>query len=452
MSEAQDPTSPEAAAPIAAPAAAPPAAVAGPDPALGVDAGATSAPGIQPLSPRGRGVGERGEPRDLGTEPPLPQPLPREGGGEQGPGVEAPGAEAPVGGDSGATSVSSLRDEGLGTEGSPSLAGPEQGEAAAELVPAREPAAVTPEMSPAACAERLAALFPALFGGEGPPKPVKLRIHADIQQRAPGVFTRKALSIFMHRHTTGNAYLKALLTAPHRHDLDGQPAGEVAEEHRAAAKEELERRRQIALARRAAGRGPGAGRGAPGSGPRGPGDPTGLPLPDPAGPPDAPRAPRTEAAPRRERQGPGRPDQPRTAGAPAARPPRAGGRPQGDRRPDNRPENRLPNRPGRRPEHGPERRAGPRPEQRPEHRPDPGFQGRPADDTRRVQPESAPAGPEDAARRERAALLRTYEASSLSKANFCALKRLGEAELDGLLNQARQEREARGAAAATPRG
>jgi sRNA-binding protein len=149
----------------------------------------------------------------------------------------------------------------LGTEGSPSLAGPEQGEAAAELVPAREPAAVTPEMSPAACAERLAALFPALFGGEGPPKPVKLRIHADIQQRAPGVFTRKALSIFMHRHTTGNAYLKALLTAPHRHDLDGQPAGEVAEEHRAAAKEELERRRQIALARRAAGRGPGAGRG-----------------------------------------------------------------------------------------------------------------------------------------------------------------------------------------------
>jgi hypothetical protein len=69
-----------------------------------------------------------------------------------------------------------------------------------------------------------------------------------------------------------------------------------------------------------------------------------------------------------------------------------------------------------------------------------------------VQPESAPAGPEDAARRERAALLRTYEASSLSKANFCALKRLGEAELDGLLNQARQEREARGAAAATPRG
>lgn len=417
MSQAQDPTSPEAAPQNAEPAAAPPAPPA-----------ATA----QAAAPHPAPAAEAVRPADADAD------------ADGGAGTEA--------------STDSDTNVGADTDGvsTPAAAAPDDGNAPAGDTGAAEPAAppraTVPEMSLAVCAERLAALFPALFGGEGPPKPVKLRIHADIQQRAPGVFTRKALSIFMHRHTTGNAYLKALLTAPHRHDLDGQPAGEVAEEHRAAAKEELERRRQIALARRAAGRGPGAGRGAPGSGQHGPGDPTGRPLPDPAGPPDAPRAPRAEAAPRRERQGPGRSDQPRTAGAPAARPPRAGGRPQGDRRPDNRPENRPPNRPGRRPEHGPERRAGPRPEQRPDHRPDPGFQGRPADDTRRVQPESGPAGPEDAARRERAALLRTYEASSLSKANFCALKRLGEAELDALLSQARREREARGAAAATPRG
>ena len=43
------------------------------------------APGVQPLSPRGRGVGERGECRGHGTHPPLPQPLPRQGGGEEDP-------------------------------------------------------------------------------------------------------------------------------------------------------------------------------------------------------------------------------------------------------------------------------------------------------------------------------------------------------------------------------
>ena len=108
------------------------------------------------------------------------------------------------------------------------------------------------ELSPAQCAARLAELFPALFGTQGPPKPIKLRIQADLQQRAPGLFTRKALSIVLHRHTTTTPYLKALLAAPSRFDLDGQPAGDIAEEHRQAAREEVERRRAIVAARRAA--------------------------------------------------------------------------------------------------------------------------------------------------------------------------------------------------------
>ena len=106
-------------------------------------------------------------------------------------------------------------------------------------------------MSPAACAAKLAELFPALFG-PGAPRPLKLRVQADIQQRAPGVFTRKSLSIFLQRHTTGTAYLKALVNAPHRVDLDGMAAGDVADEHRQAAVAELERRRAIHDARRAA--------------------------------------------------------------------------------------------------------------------------------------------------------------------------------------------------------
>ncbi|MEO8060875.1 MAG: ProQ/FinO family protein [Burkholderiales bacterium] len=124
-----------------------------------------------------------------------------------------------------------------------------------------EPAAPTPvadtppaapaiaELSPAACAARLAELFPALFATSAP-QPLKLRIQADIQQRAPGIFTKKSLSIFLHRHTTATAYLRAVANAPQRIDLDGQPAGEIAEEHRQAAVAELERRRALHDARR----------------------------------------------------------------------------------------------------------------------------------------------------------------------------------------------------------
>lgn len=110
----------------------------------------------------------------------------------------------------------------------------------------------------AAVAAELKTRFPALFGGAA--KPLKLQIQAEIQARAPGVFTRRALSAFLHRHTTSTNYLIALSREPQRLDLDGQPAGEVSAEHRDAAAHEVERRRalrkerdaQIREARRAA--------------------------------------------------------------------------------------------------------------------------------------------------------------------------------------------------------
>jgi ProP effector len=106
-------------------------------------------------------------------------------------------------------------------------------------------------LSPAACAALLAQHFPALFGA-GRALPIKLRIQADIQARVPGVFSKKSLAIFLHRYTTSTAYLKALGTAPHRVDLDGAAAGDVAEEHRAAALQEVERRRALFDERRQA--------------------------------------------------------------------------------------------------------------------------------------------------------------------------------------------------------
>lgn len=110
---------------------------------------------------------------------------------------------------------------------------------APESAPAPAP---TPEaMTPAACATQLRQLFPALF--DSAPKPLKLRIQADIQERAPGVFTKQVLSAFLRRHTGSHAYLVALSKATHRFDLDGQPGDELSEEHRKVAQEELTRRR-----------------------------------------------------------------------------------------------------------------------------------------------------------------------------------------------------------------
>jgi len=98
------------------------------------------------------------------------------------------------------------------------------------------------------CAQQLAQMFPALFSG--PPKPIKLRIQNDIQERAPGVFSKQALSGFFRRYTTTTSYLVAVSKATHRFDLDGQPAGELADEHRQAALTELARRRAIRDSRR----------------------------------------------------------------------------------------------------------------------------------------------------------------------------------------------------------
>lgn len=59
-----------------------------------------------------------------------------------------------------------------------------------------------------------------------------------------------------------------------------------------------------------------------------------------------------------------------------------------------------------------------------------------------MPPRAEPAAtlPVDPAQRERALLLRAFEASPLSKANFCALKRITPAALDAALAQAQAER------------
>ncbi|MBI5925045.1 MAG: prop effector ProQ [Aquabacterium sp.] len=122
--------------------------------------------------------------------------------------------------------------------------------AAASADSAAAPAQAQQPESPAATAARLAELFPALFKGQ--PKPLKLRIQVDIQERAPGVFSKQALSAFFRRYTGATSYLIAVSKATQRFDLDGQPAGELTDEHRKVAADELVRRRANANAKREA--------------------------------------------------------------------------------------------------------------------------------------------------------------------------------------------------------
>ena len=122
--------------------------------------------------------------------------------------------------------------------------------AASELVagdPAAAPVAKPREMTTAETAQELRKRFPGLFGHGA--KPLKLRIQADIQVRAPGVFTKQALSAFLRRHTGSTSYLMALSKARERFDLDGAPAAELAAEHRDAAIAELARRRESQVSR-----------------------------------------------------------------------------------------------------------------------------------------------------------------------------------------------------------
>ena len=119
-----------------------------------------------------------------------------------------------------------------------------EAEAAEAAEAADAPAADAPQAAEGPdVAAQLKALFPALFTGGH--KPLKLRIQADIQERAPGQFTKAQLSAFFRRYTGNTGYLIALTKAKSRFDLDGNEAGELSEEHLAAAKEELTRRRNL---------------------------------------------------------------------------------------------------------------------------------------------------------------------------------------------------------------
>lgn len=300
-----------------------------------------------------------------------------------------------------------------------------------EVAPAPLAVASRPEPGVADTARLLAEHFPALFGA-GVIKPIKLRIQSDIHQRTPGVFTKKALSVFLHRHTTATAYLRALVAeGATRIDLDGQPAGEIAAEHRDAAGLELERRRAIVEAKKLAGREAARASRHDARALRPPRPPIASEQAAMA-PPDSQATGERPATHDARPVQPGAPDRPDRSARPS-RPDQAPRRP----RPAQAGAQRGPGRPGEGGSGAPKRPHKPLPERRPAR-------------AQEQEPVAAPAVPltaeqaaEAEARRQRALLLRSFEQSPLSKANFGALKGLSEAALDALLILARQERGSR---------
>ncbi len=89
--------------------------------------------------------------------------------------------------------------------------------------------------------ERLFQLHPQLFGARF--LPLKLGIFEDIMARHPEGFSKEDLKAALGVHARSTRYLEAVASGAKRHDLDGQPAGEVAPEHVHHAIMEVFRRR-----------------------------------------------------------------------------------------------------------------------------------------------------------------------------------------------------------------
>lgn len=90
--------------------------------------------------------------------------------------------------------------------------------------------------------EKLAQLHPALFGARF--RPLKLGSFHDLMERHPGAFEPADLKEALGQHTRSTRYLECLARGDQRHDLDGQPAGDLSPDHQFHATLELFKRRQ----------------------------------------------------------------------------------------------------------------------------------------------------------------------------------------------------------------
>lgn len=91
--------------------------------------------------------------------------------------------------------------------------------------------------------EKLAALYPRLFGAEF--LPLKRGIFQDLQDLNPDQFEREQLKAALAFHTRSTRYLTAVASGQQRHDLQGVAVEAMAPEHVHHAVLEVFRRRQL---------------------------------------------------------------------------------------------------------------------------------------------------------------------------------------------------------------
>ncbi|MFN4121245.1 ProQ/FINO family protein [Acidovorax sp.] len=112
---------------------------------------------------------------------------------------------------------------------------------AADGSAAPEPAARAPQRTHPLL-EKLAALYPALFGAVF--RPLKRGIFQDLLAAHPDAFDRDALKVALGIHTRSTRYLQSVAAGDQRHDLQGQPVEDMAPEHVHHALLEVYRRRK----------------------------------------------------------------------------------------------------------------------------------------------------------------------------------------------------------------
>jgi ProP effector len=85
----------------------------------------------------------------------------------------------------------------------------------------------------------LAERFPLAIKPKGADKsPLKIGVKQDVIARCPDL-SKRQIRDALRDYTSGFLYLRALINGACRIDLDGQPAGEIAAEHRTGAQARL---------------------------------------------------------------------------------------------------------------------------------------------------------------------------------------------------------------------
>ncbi|QYJ80581.1 RNA chaperone ProQ [Shewanella acanthi] len=96
--------------------------------------------------------------------------------------------------------------------------------------------------------------FPLCFIAEGETKPLKIGLFQDLAERLAddSKVSKTQLRVALRRYTSSWRYLKSVKAGAHRVDLDGQPCGELEQEHIDHAQAMLKESQDKAKAKRAA--------------------------------------------------------------------------------------------------------------------------------------------------------------------------------------------------------